>query len=457
MTHVSHPAVSASAQRRNWIGLALAVAATLPWLFLIFFGPHDAQGHLAQAPLTTSLWSGLAILGAAFLLSWAAEVAQLDMAQALALVILSLIAILPEYSVDMAFAIQAGKGLAASQNPATANLPATKALLENAHYAVANMTGANRILIGMAWSAVVFIYCWRKRVKSVEIEPSRAIEIKYLLLATLYSFTLPLKALLFNVGIHPVDALVLVMLFGFYTRAASKTEHVEPKLVGPPAAMATLPQMNRRALCLGLFVFSAWTIYLAAHPFAEGLVKVGEGYKINEFLLVQWIAPLASEMPEFIVAGLFAWRGFPALGMGTLISSKVNQWTLLVGLLPIVYSFASRQFVAMPLDEQQLTEVLLTSAQSLFAVSILMNFSITLAEAGALLGLFLAQFLTQMVIAVTHPETSLAAAEQARVLTQTSQLGFSALYIGLALFLVFSSREKRAGLRSLFARAPQTA
>jgi len=446
-----------ASHRRNWIGLALAFAATLPWLFLVFFGPHNTQNLLNLPPLTVSLWSGLAILGAAFLLSWAAEVAQLDMAQALALVILSLIAILPEYSVDMAFAIQAGKGLAASQNPATANLPATKELLENAHYAVANMTGANRILIGIAWSAVVFIHCWRRKVKHIEIEPSRAIEIKYLLMATLYSFTLPLKSYLFGIGIHPIDALVLVSLFGFYARAASQTEHVEPELVGPPAAMAVLPQMQRRALCLALFVFSAWTIYLAAHPFAEGLVEVGSSYKINEFLLVQWIAPLASEMPEFIVAGLFAWRGFPAMGMGTLISSKVNQWTLLVGLLPIVYSIAARQFASMPLDDQQLTEVLLTSAQSLFAVAILMNFNITLSEAAGLLGLFLAQFATQVGIALTHPETSAALARQAQTLTQTSQLAFSALYVALALFIIFSSREKRESLRTMFSRAPQTA
>ncbi|HVF85448.1 MAG TPA: hypothetical protein VM821_05675, partial [Abditibacteriaceae bacterium] len=434
---------SGASHLRNWVGLALAFAATLPWIYLAFLGPHDAQGHSALAPLTISLWSGVAILGAAFLLSWAAEVAQLDMAQALALVILSLIAILPEYSVDMAFAIQAGKGLVASQDPATANLPETKALLENAHYAVANMTGANRILIGIAWSAVVFIHCWRKKANHIEIESSRAVEIKYLLMATMYSFTLPLKSYLFGIGIHPIDALVLVSLFGFYARTASKMEHVEPELVGPPAAMAVLPQQQRRALCLALFVFSAWAIYLAAHPFAEGLVSVGKNYKINEFLLVQWIAPLASEMPEFIVAGLFAWRGFPAMGMGTLISSKVNQWTLLVGLLPIVYSLAARQFASMPLDDQQLTEVLLTSAQSLFAVAILMNFSISLWEAAGLLGLFLAQFFTQMGIALTHPETSVALAQQAQTLTQTSQLAFSALYVVLALFIIFSSREKK--------------
>ena len=69
----------------------------------------------------------------------------------------------------------------------------------------------------------------------------------------------------------------------------------------------------------------------------RGLVASGRELGIDEFLLVQWLAPLASEAPEFIVAILFALRGNAYDAMGALISSKVNQWTLLVGSLPIAY------------------------------------------------------------------------------------------------------------------------
>ena len=62
----------------------------------------------AQPPVEALLY-GLAILGAAFVLSWAADVAQLDMTQGLALAILALIAILPEYVVDATFAWKAAK------------------------------------------------------------------------------------------------------------------------------------------------------------------------------------------------------------------------------------------------------------------------------------------------------------------------------------------------------------
>ena len=39
-----------------------------------------------------------------------------------------------------------------------------------------------------------------------------------------------------------------------------------------------------------------------------------------------------------LVAGLLAWRGRAAKGMGALISSKVNQWTLLIGTLPLAFA-----------------------------------------------------------------------------------------------------------------------
>jgi hypothetical protein len=56
---------------------------------------------------------------------------------------------------------------------------------------------------------------------------------------------------------------------------------------------------------------------------------------------VQWLAPLASEAPECIITSLFAWRLLGVAGLGALVSSKVNQWTLLVGTIPLVFNLAS--------------------------------------------------------------------------------------------------------------------
>jgi cation:H+ antiporter len=121
-------------------------------------------------------------------------------------------------------------------------------------------------------------------------------------------------------------------------------------------------------------------------------VDTGTRFGINKFLLVQWVAPLASEAPEMIVAILFVLRSRPTAGLGTLISSKVNQWTLLIATLPLVYAISRGGNHPLVLDERQVEEVLLTAAQSVFAIAVLANLAITKWEAIGLLTLFLAQF-----------------------------------------------------------------
>jgi cation:H+ antiporter len=109
-------------------------------------------------------------------------------------------------------------------------------------------------------------------------------------------------------------------------------------------------------------------------------------------VLVQWVAPLASESPEFILAALIAARGRYDAAMTILISSKVNQWTLLIGSLPLAYSVSGGTLDPLTFDDRQSIEVFLTAAQSLFAVAILVSLSVNRFEAAALAGLFFTQF-----------------------------------------------------------------
>jgi cation:H+ antiporter len=122
-------------------------------------------------------------------------------------------------------------------------------------------------------------------------------------------------------------------------------------------------------------------------------VHSGESLGVSEFLLVQWLAPLASEAPELLVAGLYAWRLNTNAGLGTLVSSKVNQWTLLVGTLPIAFAIASSSGHGLPIDGHQREELFLTAAQSAFAVAILINLSMSTKEAKLMFGLFVTQFI----------------------------------------------------------------
>ena len=106
-----------------------------------------------------ALLFGLAIVGAAFLLSWAAEVAQLDISAGLAIAVLAFIAVLPEYAVDLVFAFKAGHAVAAY---GAACRPPGRLGESPCSLALANMTGANRLLIGIGWSMVVFM-AWYPR------------------------------------------------------------------------------------------------------------------------------------------------------------------------------------------------------------------------------------------------------------------------------------------------------
>jgi cation:H+ antiporter len=143
---------------------------------------------------------------------------------------------------------------------------------------------------------------------------------------------------------------------------------------------------------------AAAVILLCAERFAEALVGTGREFGVSEFLLVQWLAPLASEAPELLIAGMFAWRLNTSAGLSTLVSAKVNQWTLLVGTLPIVFALSSGTLHGLPIDAAQREELLLTAAQSVFAVAILANLSISVKEAWTLFTLFWAQFLIGAVV-----------------------------------------------------------
>jgi cation:H+ antiporter len=349
---------------RTLLPLVLAVSSTLPAFYLRLSASH------LSAPLETAIY-GVAILGAASMLTWAAELAQLEVSQALALALLALIAVLPEYAVDLFFAYTA------------AFQP------EYAAYAAANMTGANRLLVGVGWPFVVLLHWWRMRKPVINLESGHRVELAFLTVASIYAFIIPFKA-----SISVIDSLLLVGLFVWYAWRVANTHHVKPELVGPAARIGRLPRSPRRVATALLFGLSGAAILTSAEPFAESLIETGASLGVDKFLLVQWLAPLASETPEFIVAGLLTLRGHPAMGFGALISSKVNQWTLLIGTIPLAYSAGLGTVGEMPLDARQVEEVLLTASQSVFGIAVMVNLVIRVRGAVALLVLFLIQFFT---------------------------------------------------------------
>ncbi|MSQ29667.1 MAG: hypothetical protein EXR68_04170, partial [Dehalococcoidia bacterium] len=171
----------------------------------------------------------------------------------------------------------------------------------------------------------------------------------------------------------------------------------EPELLGPARIIGGMRRGPRRGAITALFLVSAVTILACAEPFAEGLIHSGTSLGIDEFTLVQWLAPFASEAPEFLVAGILAWRGRAGVAMGALLSSKVNQWTLLIGGLPLVYAISSGSLHPLPLDGRGIEELYLTAAQSAFAVAILVSLSFSGRAAILLLAVFAVQFVLSAV------------------------------------------------------------
>lgn len=379
------------------LSLLVAGVLPLPGAYLGLAAYLGLPGAGLPAPLL-ALCFGVAIGGAAFLLSWAAEALQVDVNAGLALALLALVAVLPEYAVDFVFTMDCGREIDAIQSgehPEICSL------------ALANMTGSNRVLVGVGWPLVVLVgtlAVWRVRRREggdgespttgageVRLAPTMSVELGFLGFATLWSLTLPLKE-----SLTLYDSAVFLAVFAAYAWRLSRMEPSEPELIGASAWIGRQGARARRSWVGGLFVLAALVILVCAEHFADSLVETGTQLGIDHFLLVQWVAPLASESPELIVACLYAWRLNAGDSLGTLLSSKVNQWTLLVGGLPIIFALTSMTATGLPLDTEQRYELLITATQSLFAVALLIDLRVTVRGASALLGLFLVQFLVSV-------------------------------------------------------------
>ncbi|MFB6166227.1 MAG: sodium:calcium antiporter [Haloarculaceae archaeon] len=443
-----------SSLRHPLTAVVAAFLLTAPWVGAVLTGA--SLGTTATVAV-----SGLAVLGASFMLAWAAETAEKDVPRAFALAVLAVLAVAPEYAVDALYAWSAGAGGATADacgaiSRETARLAAEgqgTAIAEACHdanLAVANMTGANRILIGLGWAGIAFYTVWQARRTSdpaverreglladrVAIDRDLGTEITFLLLATAWAFAVPMGG-----GIGMLDTVVLVGLYVAYMGIVIAGDVEEPTdHVGVPAYFQRRPRWLRVLVVVGLFAYAGAMIFTAVEPFAHGLENLGVAIGVPEFFMIQWIAPLASEAPELIVVAVLVNKARSTAGFNALISSKFNQWTLLIGTLAVVFSLALGAAGTLPFDTKQTAEIWITAAQSFFALAVLIDFRISLREALALFVLFASQVLIEFYLLKLSglPEPR---AEAASI---TMLFAFTAVYLlaGLALFV-----RRRAHLR----------
>lgn len=355
--------------RRFALLLALVGAVMIPAVILRIEGWRPN-------PLLDTFVFGAAILAAGFLLSWGAEAAEKRISAGLIVAIVALITVLPEYAVDFYYAYSAGA------NPGS----------NYAHYAAANMTGANRMLVGLAWPLLVLIHWRRTRETAIVLQPANRTEILFLLLPSIYSFWIVAKG-----RISPIDTIVLIALFGVYMWRAGRKEagadndDDDDEEPGPAAALMLLSPLRQWLAMGALTIVAAAVILVSAEPFAELMIELGRLLGFDEFLLIQWLAPLASEAPAVVVAALFVLSGRAEFGLAMMMSDKINQWTLLVGMLPLAVGLGAGHLTNLPLDARQHEEFFLTAAQSLFGIGLLLRLRLGLPGAAALAILFTVQ------------------------------------------------------------------
>lgn len=357
------------ATKRRVIGLA--ALTLIPFVAVRFF--HVGAGSsLAVAGVI-----GVAIVAAAFFLTWATEGLEVLIAAPVALAVLALVEVAPEYAFEILLAFRQQTELAA-----------------------ASMTGANRLLLGLGWPLILFVaYVSARRrgqrFTEVRLDARHAVTVAYLFVASLYAFVIVLKRTL-----SLLDSGVLVALYALYIYSGLRTRKLEGDVaeieedeIGVGAATKDLPPGRRAVAIAGFLAAGAFVLLFGAEPFMDALLGTARHVGVSEFILIQWAAPFLSEFPESLTA--FLWAATitqAAQGLGNLMSSKLNQWTLLIAAIPIAYSVGVGHTAALRLTTQSVDEIFLTAAQSLFGSVVLLTLRFRIRDALLLTGLFLVQF-----------------------------------------------------------------
>lgn len=129
---------------------------------------------------------------------------------------------------------------------------------------------------------------------------------------------------------------------------------------------------------------------ITAEPFADAVLLTGTTVGVSPYLLVQWLVPLATEMPELVVAFVLIQHERAGQAVAVLLSSAVSQWTLALGTLPLAFD-AGAGSGPLPLLGREQVELLLTMAQGFLAVAVLVTLRLQRHDAVLMLVLFVVQ------------------------------------------------------------------
>jgi cation:H+ antiporter len=150
---------------------------------------------------------------------------------------------------------------------------------------------------------------------------------------------------------------------------------------------------KRWAAVLGLFAAGGAVIFVVAEPFLNSMLSVAVSLGVSQFVFIQWVAPFVSEFPEKTSAFAWARRITRApVALMNMVSSNINQWGVLSGLLAVIYCWSHGDTSSLPFDEFQRLEILLTIVQAFLGWLFLASMSFEAYEAAGLFVLWLIQF-----------------------------------------------------------------
>src|SRR6185503_4142033 len=407
----------------------------------------------------SAAWTFPSVLFSAMLIAWAAEAAQFLISQGLALAVLAWLQTLPEFAVEAVIAWQAGQ---TASDPAV--LPAVK--VHATALMTANLTGSLRLLVGLGWP---MIYCTaalfyrkksKKRLREIKLEKEHAVEIVFLLISIAYFFVIWAKGTLSWVDTVILSLIYFVYLY-FLKKIPPQSEEKIEDLDRIPRFILRQRRAARNGLIGAMFAGGGLILYFAAHPFLESLKALAVGLGISTFVFVQWVAPFLSEFPEKVSAFNWARRVSTApMALMNMVSSNINQWTMLAAMLPIAYALALGSLGTIDFDSHQELEVLMTIGQSLLGALLLANMRFTWWEAALLFALWAIQFVFsgfEKPVDPSMPHNSLAvylggllgvAAEQIESVAHRGKEVITALYFIWTGAIVAAAIKKRTGFEA---------
>jgi cation:H+ antiporter len=323
----------------------------------------------------TNAWPFPAVVFSAFLIAWGAECAQFLVSQGMALAILAWLQALPEFAVE-----------------------AVIAWSRQVHFMTANFTGSLRLLVGLGWPLIYGVAAfghWRRErrlLARIQLDDEHCVEVLALGPPIVYFLLIYAKG-----SLTLLDAAILAVLYALYLWVLQKVPPREMEeiddLEAIPRAVMHLPRRARTAAILTFFVAGGVILYLAAEPFLQSMLRFAVYFGVSEYLFIQWVAPFLSEFPEKISALYWArQRGKAPMALMNMVSANINQWTMLAAMIPIVYSFSLGHPAAVPFDDFQKKEILLTIAQSMLGMLLLANMSFHVIEATGIFFLWGLQF-----------------------------------------------------------------